>query len=110
MGEPAVKHSFVFKTQPYAHQLSALEVSCDREEFALFMEMGTGKSKVLIDNIAYLYGKGSINAVLIVAPKGVYNNWVEKELPQHLPDFITNKTVIWKAGSKKSEDPVQNLN
>ena len=110
MGEPAVKHSFVFKTQPYAHQLSALEVSCDREEFALFMEMGTGKSKVLIDNIAYLYGKGSINAVLIVAPKGVYNNWVEKELPQHLPDFITNKTVIWKAGSKKSEDAVQNLN
>ena len=34
------------------------------------MEMGTGKSKVLVDNIAMLYDKGKINAALIIAPKG----------------------------------------
>ncbi len=39
------------------------------------MEMGTGKSKVLVDNIAMLYDKGKINAALIIAPKGVYRNW-----------------------------------
>ena len=48
------------------------------------MEMGTGKSKVLIDNIAMLYDKGKINGVLIVAPKGVYKNWYEQELPAHM--------------------------
>ena len=37
-----------------------------------FMEMGTGKSKVLIDNISMLYDKGKINGLLIIAPKGVY--------------------------------------
>ena len=40
---------FKFKTKPYAHQLKALEVSWMKDEFALLMDMGTGKSKVLID-------------------------------------------------------------
>ena len=30
------------------------------------------KSKVIIDNIAYLFGAGKIDHVIIVAPKGVY--------------------------------------
>ena len=49
---------YKFKTMPYEHQLKALGASWNKEAFALFMEMGTGKSKVLIDNIAMLYDKG----------------------------------------------------
>ncbi len=33
------------------------------------MEMGTGKTKVAIDNIAMLYDHGKINGALIIAPK-----------------------------------------
>ena len=54
---------YKFKTEPYAHQLHALGASHNKENYALFMEMGTGKSKVLVDNIAMLYDKGKINAV-----------------------------------------------
>jgi len=46
--------NYKFKTKPYAHQLDALEASWDKENFAYFMEMGTGKSKVLLDNAAIL--------------------------------------------------------
>ena len=46
--------NYKFKTKPYAHQLKALEMSWNKEVFAYFMEMGTGKSKVLIDNISML--------------------------------------------------------
>ena len=74
---------YKFKTKPYAHQLSALEKSWDKDEYAYFMEMGTGKSKVLVDNIAVLYDKGKINAALIIAPKGVYRNWYSQEIPNH---------------------------
>ena len=63
---------YKFKTEPYEHQLKALGASHNKENFALFMEMGTGKSKVLIDNIAMLFDKGKINSAIIVAPKGVY--------------------------------------
>ena len=61
--------NYKFKTKPYAHQLTALEKSWNKETFSYFMEMGTGKSKVLLDNISMLYDKGKINGVLIIAPK-----------------------------------------
>ena len=62
---------FEFKTRPYDHQRKALEDSWAAEYYALFMEMGTGKSKVAIDNIAVLYEAGKIDSAMIVAPKGV---------------------------------------
>ena len=61
---------YPFKTVPYAHQITALEKSWSKENYAYFMEMGTGKSKVLIDNMSMLYDRGEINGVLILAPKG----------------------------------------
>ena len=89
--------NYKFKTKPYAHQLKALEMSCNKEVFAYFMEMGTGKSKVLLDNISMLYDKGKINGALIVAPKGVYKNWLESEIPEHLVDHIQKKAILWQA-------------
>ena len=88
---------YKFKTKPYAHQLKALEMSWNKEVFAYFMEMGTGKSKGLLDNAAMLFDKGKINSVLIVAPKGVYKNWHDSEIPEHLPEHIDRNVVLWKS-------------
>ena len=96
--------NYKFKTKPYGHQITALEKSWDKEEYGYFMEMGTGKSKVLVDNIAMLYDKGKINAALIIAPKGVYRNWFSGEIPNHLPSHIDHKTVIWTATTSKAKD------
>ena len=95
--------NYKFKTPPYKHQLRALEMSWDKKCFAYFMEMGTGKSKVLIDNTAMLYDKGKINGVLIVAPKGVYKNWYSSEIPTHLPDHIEKNMVLWQANITKQQ-------
>ena len=100
---------YKFKTPPYAHQLRALERSWDKENFAYFMEMGTGKSKVLLDNCAMLYDKGYINGLLLIAPKGVYKNWYSQEIPDHLPTHIQPITVLWKS-SDKSAEQVKKLN
>lgn len=86
---------YKFKYQPYDHQMLALEKSWDKKEYALFCEMGTGKSKILIDNFSILYDRGEINAVLVVAPKGVYKNWQKKEIPDHLPDHIVADVIVW---------------
>jgi len=87
---------YKYKSKPFAHQKKALEMSWDKEVFAYFMEMGTGKSKVLIDNIAMLYNAGKINGALIVAPKGVYKNWFDGEIPNHMPDYIERKVGLWR--------------
>ena len=97
-----IKH-YKFKTKPYEHQLEALEKSWAQKTYALFMEMGTGKSKVLVDNIAMLYDRGAIRAALIVAPKGVYKNWNDIEMPVHLPDHVEHTKVMWEANITKKK-------
>jgi len=87
--------NFVYKTKPYKHQKTILEDTWSLKEHALFLEMGCGKSKILLDNIAILYGLGKIDSALIVAPKGVYDNWVIGEIPLHLPDYISHQTIKW---------------
>ena len=96
--------NYKFKTKPYAHQLTALEKSWDKTEYGYFMEMGTGKSKVLVDNMAMLYDKGRINGALIIAPKGVYNNWFSQEIPTHLVSHIQPTMVLWTASTSKTKD------
>ena len=96
--------NYKIKTKPYAHQIIALEKSWDKTEYGYFMEMGTGKSKVLVDNMAMLYDKGKINGALIIAPKGVYNTWFSQEIPQHLPSHIQPKMVLWTALTSKTKD------
>jgi SNF2 family DNA or RNA helicase len=101
---------YKFKSKPFAHQLKALEMSWDKKVFAYFMEMGTGKSKVLIDNIAMLYDKGKINGALIVAPKGVYKTWHDEQIPDHMPEHIEKEMVLWESGAgKKKEEELNKL-
>ena len=95
--------NYKFKTKPYKHQLTALEKSWNKETYAYFMEMGTGKTKVLIDNAAMLYDKGKIDGALIVAPKGVVKTWYEQEIPTHLPKHIENVSVLWQPNITKGQ-------
>ena len=102
--------NYKFKTKPYRHQITALEKSWTKESYAYFMEMGTGKTKVLIDNMAMLYDKGAINGALIVAPKGVIGTWYNQEIPTHLPDHIENVSVMWQSNiSKKQKEKLNSL-
>ena len=96
--------------KPYKHQLTALEKSWNKETYAYFMEMGTGKTKVLIDNMSMLYDKGKIDGALIIAPKGVVGTWYNQELPTHLPNHIENVTVLWQSNiTKKQEEKLESL-
>ena len=95
--------NYKFKTKPYKHQMTALEKSWNKQNFAYFMEMGTGKTKVLIDNMSMLYDKGKVDGALIIAPKGVIKTWYEQELPAHLPNHIENVTVLWQANITKGQ-------
>ena len=95
--------NYKFKTKPYAHQMTALEKSWNREAYAYFMEMGTGKTKVLIDNLAMLYDKGKVNGALIIAPKGVVGTWYNNELPTHLPNHIAHVTTLWQSHITKTQ-------
>jgi len=82
-----------FKTKPYDHQLKAFEQFKDAPFFALFMEMGTGKSKIAIDIATHKFEQGIIDSVLIIAPNHVHAQWVNEQFPEHcsIPYF----SFIW---------------
>lgn len=81
-------------TEPMAHQREALRRSLRRTEFALFMEQGTGKSKVALDTISALYQADEIDGALVVAPNGVHRNWIVEEAPKHLPRSLLCSAVL----------------
>jgi len=101
---------YKFKTEPFDHQRRALQDSWAADYYALFMEMGTGKSKVAIDTMGVLYKAKKVGAALILAPKGVYDNWVQGEIPTHLPDDIKRSIVRWSPStSKKFQEEMKEL-
>ena len=57
---------FMFKTKPFDHQKRAFYLSRDKKNFALLMEQGTLKTKVIIDSAAYLYANGAIDLWLLL--------------------------------------------
>lgn len=99
----------IFKTTPYKHQLEALEQSRDERVYALLMEMGTGKTKVIVDTCSYLFGLGRINGLMVVAPKSICTNWAKKEISAHLPDHIERRVVLWRASSDSFEKELAHL-
>ena len=96
-------NTYPFKNRPFAHQAAYLQRFWSEPVAALFADMGTGKSYMLTNNIALLYDKGKINGALIVAPKGVYRNWYDTEIPKHLPSHIVYRMAIWTPSPRKAE-------
>ena len=94
---------YPFKNKPFDHQRKYLERFWKKPVAALFADMGTGKSFMVINNIAMLYDVGKINSALVIAPKGVYRNWVDQELPKHLPEHIISRTALWTPSPRKAE-------
>jgi len=94
---------YPFKNRPFTHQAAYLQRFWEDQEVALLAEMGTGKSFMLINNAAMLYDKGKVNAMLIVAPKGVYRNWYTSEIPKHMPAHVPTAMACWSPTPRKAE-------
>ena len=93
------------KTEPFPHQLEIFEATRDLAGHALFLEQGTGKSKIAIDTAAWLYEKGEIDTVITLAPKAVAPNWTYDEIPTHLPDRVAESTLsfLWRTERAKTK-------
>lgn len=94
---------YEFKTKPFDHQLEEWYISRDMIARAILWEQGTGKSKLTIDTACWLYLQGKIDAVLVVAPNGVHRNWVEDEIPEHVPTSLINTVRAFPYQSQRAD-------
>ena len=92
-----------YKTDPMSHQISALQNIRDKYYYALFMDMGTGKTKVSIDDMSYLYLNNKILFVLVIAPNSNYMTWADEIkkhsiVPTHVYRHKIDKKFTFKKG------------
>lgn len=90
----------------YRHQEIALSYFRSNNYFALFAEMGTGKTLVSLYRIAELLKRGSISNYLVVAPKSALGAWerdiekfdsLEREMLSNNGTLI-NYDRVWRNG------------
>jgi SNF2 family DNA or RNA helicase len=96
----SLPHGFNFKSNPFSHQLEPLLRMRIMDAYALLMDPGTGKTKVLIDDAICAFLEKRINAVLVVCPNSIKSNWVE-EIEKH-SDFSRQEVHVCDAVKKKT--------
>jgi len=85
--------NFQFFRRPYQHQVVALDALHNSIFFALLMEMGTGKTKIIIDECVWQAQRrieegGKPFKVLIVCPRTIQRTWMremEKDIDSGFP-------------------------
>jgi len=93
--------SYIGKTEPYIQQAEAFSHTAHLVYAALFMEQGTGKTKVAIDRSVYNFERGKIQAHLTICPKSLTDTWVE-EIVTHCPDRAKPIIAVWDSGLTKA--------
>lgn len=85
------------RLRPYDHQVIAVNSAVQNMRshgfHALFMEMGTGKTKTTIDSFMVMHASGACNAMLVVCPKSLVSTWRDEELPKHMS--IPYSSLAW---------------
>lgn len=93
---------YQFKTTPFNHQKIAFNLARKRTEFAFLMEMGTGKTKAMIDTVSYHLQLNRIDFCLVLAPKAVLLNW-EREIAVHCPLPPDKRRAVVLTGNTKRQ-------
>lgn len=81
------------KVLPYPHQVRALQRALSLKSTALFMEPGTGKTRVAVDFIGIKHQSVGIQKVLVVCPKVALGVW-QDQINEYLPRGIKRNVVI----------------
>lgn len=77
------------RLKPFAHQIEDTQAVLDHPYFFITSEMRTGKSKIVVDAIQFLFEANIIEHALVIAPAPVRDVWYD-------PDMGEFKKHLWK--------------
>ena len=87
------------KTDPYDHQRDIMVSIHDRPSLGLFLEMGVGKTWIIVNEFGDAVDCDEIDDLLVIAPAGNYLNWPE-ELAMHMDPRVYRhvSVAVWESG------------
>lgn len=95
-----------YRIEPWPHQVAALDAARGRDFFALFMEMGTGKTATAINMVReWAAEHRRVPRTLIVTPLAVCESW-RREVAAHAGTAINAATVVLGGSQKKRIETV----
>lgn len=78
---------FHFHTSPRLHQLACFVLGMQLQRFLYLLEMGSGKSKIILDLIRYRKHLGELKGALVCVPNVINLASWEAQLEKHAPDL-----------------------
>lgn len=90
----------------WEHQEKEFQLHREDRAWARFWEMGTGKTRSVIDEAVHLYSIDAIDAVVVVAPNGVHRNWKTDEIPAHVPAALLHgelRAEFWESSKSSTK-------
>jgi SNF2 family DNA or RNA helicase len=91
---------YIHKCKPFLHQDVAFKRFEYAPFFAIFADMGTGKTKMVIDQAGVRYLRGEIDTLLVISLNLVGSqNWIS-ELEAHMSPGITYKAAYYMSGPR----------
>lgn len=97
------------RTDPFGHQIEGTNRLIRDVAFALFDEMGAGKSKQVIDAACQLAVERKIDTVVVVAPASARGVWLDAEtgeIQKHGWTSVRHAVYEYAAGKKEPLRPV----
>ena len=79
--------NFRFATDPRTHQLACTFLGTKMPRFLFSLEMGTGKTKIILDLIRYRKHRGELRSALVCVPNLINLSSWEDQLRLHAPDL-----------------------
>jgi SNF2 family DNA or RNA helicase len=87
--------TFTERLPSMAHQARHFELTKNKRQYGNVADMGTGKSKMLIDVVSHLFLNGHVNALLVIGNSGSYATWITEHLPTHVPKEVRYSAARW---------------
>lgn len=82
-----VPEGFTFIKEPYTHQLACFVIGMKMPRFLYLLEMGSGKSGLLLNLIRYRKWRGELHSALICVPNLINLASWENQIKIHAPDL-----------------------
>jgi SNF2-related domain len=96
------------RIRPYTHQVIGIDKLVTHPFFALFDEMGAGKTLQCVVAAGILLLEKKINRVVVIAPAAVRAVWYDQEMGEitkHLPRGIHGRVVLFHSRSREWRIP-----
>lgn len=78
------------------YQQKGVALMKGRKAYALFLEMGLGKTAMAIADMGILYKEFGVKAAFVLTKKGVDEQWATDEIPKHIEKGMRHEVILWR--------------